>query len=177
MMARYVALLRAVNVGGRSIPMSKLRAAAEKAGFVGVESYIQSGNLLLSSPGGQETVSARLEKVIRDTFGIGVTVIVRSAAAWKFYLKNPFPGAESNRVVIGLSRRSPRREAAVELEAKGESGERVLLIGDALWFHYPQGQGRSKLTPARVDKAAGSPTTARNLNTVRKLADLLGEVR
>ena len=68
----------------------------------------------------------------------------------------------------------PRKESVAALRERCANGERVELAGDALWIHYPEGVGRSKLTPALIDRAAGSPVTARNLNTVRKLAEMAG---
>jgi len=176
-MTTFIALLRAVNVGGRKVPMADLRELCEKEGFTQVQSYIQSGNLVLGGKGSAAAVEARLEKAIAKAFGIDVPVMVRTAEQWQAYLTPPkeFAAAAEatpNWVVLGLSKHLPKPEAVSILQARATRGETVRLLGDALWVHYPQGIGESELTPARIDKAVGSPVTARNLNTVRKLAEL-----
>lgn len=179
-MTTFVALLRAVNVGGRKVEMAALRKVAGKAGFKDVRTYIASGNLVLSGSGAAAAVGAKLEKAIVKEFGIEVPAIVRTAEQWKAYLKVPkaFAAAAAeapNALLLGLSQDPPSRDAAKTLAARAVNGERIELLGDGLWIHYAGGIARSKLTPASIDKAMGSPTTARNLNTVRKLAELAGE--
>lgn len=176
-MTTFIALLRAVNVGGRKVPMADLRALCEKElGFRDVQSYIQSGNLVFTTTGTPAAVTAKLEKAIAKKFGIEVPVILRTAEQWKAYLNvpKPFATGPSNRTILGLSKLAPHPSTPGAIQAQGMAGERVLLAGDALWFHYPEGMGRSELTPSRIDKAVGSPLTARNLNTVRKLAEMAG---
>ncbi|MEA3202577.1 MAG: hypothetical protein QOI63_243 [Thermoplasmata archaeon] len=178
-MTTFVALLRAVNVGGRKVAMADLRKLVEGLGFADVQTYIQSGNLVLTGKGTAAAVEAKLEKAIAAEFGIAVPVIARTAEQWKAYLSVPKPfvaaaQATPNWVVLGLSKQPPAKGAAASLVARAQAGERVDIVGDAVWFHYPQGIGESKLTPASIDKAVGSPLTARNLNTVRKLAQMAG---
>jgi uncharacterized protein (DUF1697 family) len=178
-MPHFVALLRAVNVGGRKVEMAKLRAACEAAGFEGVRTYIASGNLVLSSRGPAPAVAARLEKAIAAAFGIEVPVVVRTAKEWQAYLDVPASFAKAaedrpNGLLVGLSTKPPSRDAATALAPRATNGERVELHGDALWVSFPDGIARSRLTPAAIDKAMGSPTTARNWNTVRRLADMAG---
>lgn len=174
-MPTFVVLLRAVNVGGRKVEMARLRQVAEKAGFANVRTHIASGNLLVDGPGKPEAVAAKLEAAIGKAFGIEVPVIVRTAEQWRSYAAgNPFPDAPPNRLYLGLSQRTPNPDAAKAVLAKAVAGEKAKLVGDGLWVQYPEGMGVSKVTPAHVDKAMGSSTTARNLNTVRKLAELAG---
>jgi uncharacterized protein (DUF1697 family) len=175
----FVALLRAVNVGGRKVPMADLRKLVEGLGYGGVQTYIQSGNLVFTGKGPPAAVEAKLEKAIAGEFGIAVPVVARTAEQWKAYLSVPkafaAPAADSpNWLLLGLSKRLPRKEAVAELLARAKHSERLELAGDGLWFHYPAGVGESKLTPASIDKAVGSPLTARNWNTVRKLAEMAG---
>src|SRR5436853_6207191 len=93
-MARLIALLRAVNVGGRKLPMAELRALCAGLGWEEVETYIQSGNVVFAAPGKPAALEAKLEKAIEERFGIDVPVIVRSAAEWSAYVEaNPFPKA------------------------------------------------------------------------------------
>ena len=175
-MARLIALLRAVNVGGRKLPMAELRPLCGELGWTEVETYIQSGNVVFTAAGKPEALEAALEKAIEDRFGFRSDVMVRSAAQWRKVIEaNPFPSeseAEPNRVLAGLSKSSLKRDAAGVLAAKAAAGERVAEAAGALWFHYPAGVGASKLTPSLIDRAAGSPVTARNWRTMLKLKEM-----
>lgn len=174
---RYVALLRAVNVGGCKLPMTELREVCAQLGWEKVETYIQSGNVVFEAAGEPAALEAALEHAVTKRFGFKRPVIVRSAEQWADYAKgSPFPEAERdepNRLMLGLSKSPPKADAPAVLEAKAAAGERVKLEGDALWVHYPGGAGTTKLTPALFDKAAGSPVTQRNWRTVLKLQEML----
>jgi uncharacterized protein (DUF1697 family) len=176
-MGRMVALLRAVNVGGRKLPMAELRALCADMGLEDVATYIQSGNLIFTAAGKAEAIEARLERAIADRFGLDVPVIVRSAAQWaRLATTNPFAEAakdEPNRLQLLVSKRPPKPDATDVLMARAHGGERVRAAGGALWFHFPEGVGASKLSPAAIDKACGSPSTGRNYRTVLKLEEML----
>jgi len=173
-MGRMVALLRAVNVGGRKLPMADLRMLCEGLGWADVASYIQSGNVVFTAKGKPDAIAAGLEQAIEKRFDMAVPVIVRTAAEWSAYPPaNPFAKEPPNRVMLLLSKAPPAAGAETAIEARAAAGERVRRVGDALWFHYPAGAGASKLTPALIDRAVGSPATARNFNTVLKLGEML----
>lgn len=175
-MARSIALLRAVNVGGRNLPMAELRALCGELGWEDVETYIQSGNLVFTAPGEPETLEETLEKAIEQRFGFDVPVIVRTARQWAACaVANPFAAVardEPNRLQLLVSKRSPYADASEKLMERAQAGEVVKAAGGALWFHFPEGVGRSKLTPALIDKACGSPSTGRNWRTVVKLKEM-----
>lgn len=175
-MARLIALLRAVNVGGRKLPMAELRALCAELGWEDVATYIQSGNLVFRATGKTEGHEEKLEAAIKDRFGLDVPVIVRTSAQWAHYVAaNPFPEvaeAEPNRLQLLVSKRPPDSGAAAKLMDRARAGETVEAAGGALWFHFPEGVGTSKLTPALIDKAAGSPSTGRNWRTVVKLQEM-----
>ena len=170
--------MRAVNVGGRKLPMAALRAVCERIGWSEVATYIQSGNVVFSGADEPPALEAALEKGIADEFGLEVPVIVRAASDWARYLQsNPLAKAardEPNRLMLLVSKKPPAAGAEDAVQAKAAAGEEVRRVGDAVWIHYPQGAGRSKLTPSLVDRAMGSPATARNYRTVLKLAEMLG---
>jgi uncharacterized protein (DUF1697 family) len=173
---RYVALLRAVNVGGCKLPMADLRGTCVELGWEKVATYIQSGNVVFEAEGEAAALESALEKAVARRFGFERPVIVRTASCWTNYASgSPFPDAEQtpNRVMLGLSKMSPKLDAAKVLQEKAAAGEQVKLDGDALWIHYPSGAGASKLTPALFDKAAGSPVTQRNWRTVLELHEML----
>lgn len=172
-----VALLRAVNVGGRKLPMAELRALCAGLGWEDVATYIQSGNVVFSAAGRPAAIEKALEDAIAGRFGLDVPVIVRTAAEWALYpAGNPFPEAakdEPNRLMLLLTKRPAAPGAEALIQARAQAGERVRRAGDALWFHYPGGAGTSKLTPSLIDRATGSPGTARNYRTVLKLKEML----
>ncbi len=177
-MSRVVALLRGINVGGhRKVPMADLRELAGEIGFRDVRTYIQSGNLVLAADVGAPDAATQLEGALERRFGFHVDVVARTAVQWARYAAgSPFPEAaeaEPNRVMLLLSKAAPSADAAAALAARARDGERVAAAGDAVWVHYPGGAGTSKLTPALIDRALGSPTTARNWTTVLALHDLL----
>jgi uncharacterized protein (DUF1697 family) len=177
-MPRRLALLRAVNVGGRKLPMAELKVLCGQLGWRKVETYIQSGNVVFEAPGAANQLETALERAIEAGFGFAAPVMVRSAEAWRALLAaNPFSEAaraEPSRVFVAVSKRPPAPSAAAAIASKAAAGERVEAAGGALWFHYPNGAGTSKLTPALIDRAAGSPTTARNWRTAGTLLEMLG---
>ena len=176
-MGRMVALLRAVNVGGRKLPMAELRKLCEGLGWADVSTYIQSGNVVFSADGKPEALEAALEGAIREAFGYDAPTIVRTATQWRRYAPdNPFPDAARetpNYLLMLVSKRPPASGAVEAIQAKAAAGEQVRQAGDAVWIHFPNGSGTSKLTPALIDKAVGSPATSRNYRTVVTLEAML----
>ena len=176
-MGRMVALLRAVNVGGRKLPMAELRALCGKLGWEDIATYIQSGNVVFTAEGKTEAIETALEEAVAKDYGFEAPVIVRTAAQWAHYPPgNPFPKAardEPNRLMLLLSKAPPAKGAEDGIQARATAGERVKRAGDALWIHFPQGAGTSKLTPSLIDRAIGSPATSRNYRTVTTLMEML----
>jgi uncharacterized protein (DUF1697 family) len=170
-MRAYVALLRAVNVGGTGkLPMSDLKALCERAGFLEVRTYIASGNVVFASRMSEAEVKAALESVLQDYAGRPVGVLVRTAAEMAEVLaSNPFPDAPPSRTVaIFLDEPPPR--GAVE-RATGRADEEIRLGKREIYVHYGDGMGRSRL---KIPAARAG--TARNLNTVARLADMAREL-
>jgi uncharacterized protein (DUF1697 family) len=166
-MTRYVALLRAVNVGGTGkLPMSRLQAMCRDAGFRRVETYIASGNVVFESNAAPSSVRAALEERMRAYAGKPVAVFVRSAAEMAAVLKaNPFPKAEPRHTyVIFLNERPP---ADALDHVSGRQDEDMRLGAREIFVHYAGGMGRSKL---KIPAAQSG--TARNINTVAKLAEI-----
>jgi uncharacterized protein (DUF1697 family) len=166
-MTRYVALLRAVNVGGTGkLPMTELRSMCIDAGFARVETYIASGNVVFDSKAKPSTVKTELEARLLAYFGKLIGVVVRTAAEMRAVLEvNPFPEAEPKfTYAIFLDERPPRD--ALD-HAVGQIDERMSLGDREIYVHYGNGMGRSKL---RIPAARTG--TARNMNTVAKLAEI-----
>ncbi|MEJ7777635.1 MAG: DUF1697 domain-containing protein [Sphingomicrobium sp.] len=169
-MTGYVALLRAVNVGGTSkLPMAKLKHIAEEAGFENARTYIASGNLIVSSKLGENAVRTRLEAAVAAHMGKPVPVIVRTAAEMAAAADaNPFKDAPRRRVLATFLGAPPPKDALRDV--RGHDGERLALGKREIYVDYCGALlGRSKL---RIPAAAAG--TARNMNTVQKLAEMAG---
>jgi len=134
--------------------------------------------VVFEGAGKAEALEAALERAIADRFGFEAPAMIRTAAEWRALLAaNPFAkeaDAEPNRVFLGVPKRSLATGAAERIAAKAAAGERVKEAAGAIWFHYPEGAGTSKLTPALIDRAAGCSITARNWRTATKLSEMLG---
>jgi uncharacterized protein (DUF1697 family) len=166
----WIALLRAVNVGGTGkLAMADLRALCEAAGFEDVRTYIASGNVVLRGPGTERKVKAALEAGLERHAGKPVGVLVRTGAEMAAVLAaNPFPRAAPNRTVAIFLDAAPRVDALDTMS--GRNGEQVALGKREIYVHYGDGMADSKL---RIP--AAKTGTARNLNTVARLAAMAGE--
>jgi uncharacterized protein (DUF1697 family) len=165
-MPRYVALLRAVNVGGAGrLAMATLRALCSEAGFRDVTTYIASGNVVFTSGAAAARVRAALEARLLAHAGKSIAVVLRTAAEMAAVRDaNPFRDAPAKHTYVLFLQRRPARRA---LRVAGQADERVCFGKKEIFVHYPRGMGRSRL---RI--AAASEGTARNMTTVAKLAQL-----
>jgi uncharacterized protein (DUF1697 family) len=170
-MNAYVALLRAVNVGGTGkLPMSDLKALCERAGFVGVRTYIASGNVVLASRMAEAQVKATLESALEQYAGKPVGVLVRTSAEMAGVVAgNPFPDASPSRTVAIFLDEPPPPDAAER--ATGRADEEIRLGRREIYVHYGDGMGRSRL---KIPAARAG--TARNLNTITRLAEMAAEL-
>jgi uncharacterized protein (DUF1697 family) len=164
---RQVALLRGVNLGGRKVVMSELRAACEAAGFTDVETLIASGNLILGSKSKGEKLEKKLETVIAEELGLKTGVHVRDATQLEAIIAaNPFkPFAKNNPnfLVVYFMRAKATAAEMAAMEKTALTGEEVRQGKGCLYIRFPKGQGVSKLKLPKLG-------TARNWNTVTKLA-------
>jgi uncharacterized protein (DUF1697 family) len=176
-MTRMVALLRAVNVGGRKLPMADFRQQVAGLGWENVATYIQSGNIVFDAACSPPEAEAAIEALIREHYGYEAPAIVRTRAAWAHYpAGNPFPEVARETpglLLMLLAKQTPKADAAALIEARATMGERARHTGDAIWIHFPEGSGKSKLTTALLDKAIGSTATSRNYRTVCTLKAML----
>ena len=189
-MASHVALLRGINVGGRNkVPMADLREVVTSLGHTGVSTYIQSGNVLFSTPDTDNAkLAAALESAIEDRFGIWSSVVVLSRDELAQVLAaNPYPDEPNPRMVhvVFLSAEPPgelltRISAAESAVAAKGSRDTVQAAGQALFVHTPDGFGTSELaqtlfkiiSPPAKGKKHGLAATARNWATATKLLSL-----
>jgi uncharacterized protein (DUF1697 family) len=171
-LGRFVALLRAVNVSGRNtLPMAELRAMCAEAGLDDVSTYIQSGNVVFSAA---RRSTSKLEDLIHETIrreaGLDVAVMVRSAADLTEIAGHPLLTSSVPATQVVVAFLPAGAEAGRErLDLSTYGPETAEVGGSEVYLHYPDGQGRSKVTNALLERLVGSPVTARNANTVRKL--------
>jgi uncharacterized protein (DUF1697 family) len=177
-MPALVSLLRGVNVGGRTISMSGLRDLYTSLGLEDVQSYVQSGNLVFRTRARDlRKLAAKLEDAIEGMAGFRTVIALRDTANLRDVVaRNPFTGRADvlpNRFHVHFLCGPPSPDAPTNIAAlKNTLPEEMHLLGRELYVNYPEGAGRSKLTPARLDKALGTPATARNWNTVTKLLEM-----
>jgi len=169
-MGSFVALLRAVNVGGTGkLPMSDLKALCEELGFGAVRTFIASGNVVFTSRKSESAIKAALEKQLAVYAGKPVGVLIRSAAEMAQVLAdNPFPKAAPNRVMALFLDQAPPADTLPGL--RGRRDEQIQLGRREIYIHYGQGMGTSKLVIP-----AAKTGTARNMNTVATLAKMAAE--
>lgn len=166
----YVALLRAVNVGGKNrLPMPALRALFEELGCVDVATYIQSGNVVFRREAGMEGFGDLCSRAIGERFLIDVPVVVRSASQLlEIRENNPFP--TTDKVHVAFLRKEP--SGISSLDPKRFEPDEFRVRGDNLYLFYPNGVGKARLTGAILDKKLGVISTTRNWNTLVKLIEL-----
>jgi uncharacterized protein (DUF1697 family) len=174
-----IALLRGVNVGGANrVAMADVRAALEAAGFSSVRSLLQSGNFVFQADISDEAeIEAKIEAALEKRLGLKVDAVVRTASAWRAMIAaNPMPeaaGRDPGRFVAVTLKRPPSPDAEEALAAV-PGPEEARVIGREAFIWYPNGQADTKLAGAALDRALGARGTARNWNTVLKLAALAG---
>jgi uncharacterized protein (DUF1697 family) len=163
----YIALLRAVNVGGTTkLPMAELKALCSAAGFSCVETYIASGNVVFASAAAPAVVKAELQKRLLKFAGKPVGVLLRTAAEMKAVLKaNPFADTASNLTYALFLDEKPAKNALEKVS--GLKNEQMALGKREIYIHYPEGMGKS-----RLKIPAASTGTARNMNTVAALVQM-----
>jgi uncharacterized protein (DUF1697 family) len=171
----HIALLRAVNVGGRVLKMAELAAFARDMGLENPSTLLQSGNLVFESSGsGGEAVERRLESEAAARFGFPIDFVLRTADEWRAIIAdNPFTGEARDdpaHLLVMPLKSAPARGALEALRAAIKGPERAEIVGRDAYLVYPAGIGASKLTITVIERHLGVRGTARNWNTVMKLA-------
>lgn len=169
-MSTYVVLLRGVNVGGKNLlPMKELRIALNDAGYCDVQTYIQSGNIIL---GAKAQPAGEIRSLIEAKFGISCDVLAMTQEQLSVAAQeNPFQAAAGNTVHFYFCKTTATLDEA-KLSRIAAASETYELRGDVFYLHAPDGIGRSKVV-ASVDACLGVSSTGRNLNTVNKIQALL----
>ncbi len=171
-MTTFIALLRAVNVGGTGkLPMQELKAMCEVAGFTNVRTYIASGNVVFDSPMTETAVAKKLAASLDEYAGKPVGVMVRTGPEMAAVLKaNPFTDAAPN-LTFAIFLDAPPPADTID-NVRGRQDEELSLGTREIYVTYPSGSGPSKL---KIPAAATG--TARNMNTIAKLAEMAGKAQ
>lgn len=179
-MTRYISILRGINVSGhKKIKMVDLKDLYEKLGFKNVVTYIQSGNVILDAPSNdRREIKLNIEAAIEKRYGFYVYVQLRSKSELdEIYSKLPFENInleqDGSKILVTFLSGQPSAEEFDQL-CKYVSPSENLLQGDqVLYFHCPDGYGKTKLSNVLIEKKLNLISTTRNLRTVAKLCQLL----
>ena len=168
----YVALLRAVNVGGHAkISMESLRSVFSRLGFGEVRTVIQSGNVVFTSDEPPEV--DEIERAIERRSGLAVAVLLRTSREFREVCSTvPFDAVEPDSVHIGFLRDRVERDLLESIDAARFAPERAVALGREVYFSLPEGMGRAKL-PQAVERKLARPMTIRNRSSVDRLNALL----
>jgi uncharacterized protein (DUF1697 family) len=173
---KQVVLLRGVNVGGRNkLAMPTLREALQGAGMREVETYLQSGNVVLEVDAAADELARRCETLIADRFGLGVAVVVRSRDELAQVVRRDPLGeaAEQPKLYqVSFCSAKPSKEAVAKAGERAVEGERIVVHGREIYAWFPHGVGRSRLAAQLARQDFGVVATARNWTTVTKLLEL-----
>ena len=172
-MPKHIVLLRGVNVGSHNrIAMAKLREVLEDGGFTDVRTYLQSGNVVLSSSSQAPVVGRKVNGLIKKRFGLDIAVVVRSHAELAEVVKrNPLAkvAGDPRRYLVTFMSGELRGAVVERIRGAAGPGERCEVIGREVYSWHPAGVGRSPLWARIASKGLGVDTTTRNWTTVTVL--------
>ncbi|MEP6919821.1 MAG: DUF1697 domain-containing protein [bacterium] len=174
-MPKYVAFLRAVNVGGHIVKMDQLRRLFKSQGFTNVETFIASGNVIFDSPvRSTQKLEKKIEQNLKKNLGYEVETFIRSIAELaEIASYEPFPGGESDGegcvVYIGFLGNSPAAAARKKLLLLRTPVDEFHLNGREFYWLCRGRMSDSQITGNLLQKTLGMQTTMRNSNTVRRL--------
>ena len=165
---RYVALLRAINVGGHTVKMDRLRAIFEAIPFEEVQTFIASGNVIFNSTRSAASLEKQIEKILAQSLGYDVATFIRTPAQLATAAAIPEPAGVT---YIGFLHSKPTPAASKALLALKTDIDTFKVAGTAFYWFCKTGMGTSRITGARIEKTLGMPATLRNITTVRNLAE------
>ncbi|HJL15672.1 MAG TPA: DUF1697 domain-containing protein [Sandaracinaceae bacterium LLY-WYZ-13_1] len=177
-MARWVAFLRAVNVGGRTAKMDRVRALFEELRLGDAETFLASGNVLFDSRAKRlDRLETRIEARLADALGFEVATFVRSPDQLAHVATHtPFDDAqlEGGKLQVAILREAPTREAFERVRARCGAIDDVALDGRELYWVRRGGVRESALSNAILERELGMPSTVRNVSTIRRILTKLG---
>ena len=170
-MKKYIILLRGINVSGKNkLPMAALRDLLIDLQFQNVQTYIQSGNVIIASDKSKKEVCQKIKEGIKSKFDYDVPVLARTVPEWeKAIAKYPF-SKENEKIVAFSFLNEASKESSMEIKNMGE--DQYKIVDDLVYLYCPTGFGRTKLTNNNIEKKLNVIATTRNLRTTLKLLEL-----
>lgn len=171
-MNRYIAFLRAINVGGHTVKMDRLRELFESLEFRNVETFIASGNVIFDARSDDPAALERkIEKNLQEALGYEVVTFVRSTSDVRAAAEyQPFIDAEKCSLWIAFLKSKPGIETRKKIAALGGSNDQFHLHDREVYWLCRTKMSESQYFGAKLEKTFGGPATMRNVTTVRKLA-------
>ena len=170
-MARYIAFLRAINVGGRVVKMERLRVLFEALEFDRVETFIASGNVIFEAPGNAVALERAIQASLEKALGYTVGTFLRTPGELEQAIGgSPFKDETPGGLYVGFGSRAFSPVAGARMKALETDVDRFAVNGREVYWRGLNGLGQSKVTGAAVERALGAPVTFRSITTLRKLA-------
>ncbi len=174
-MITYIVLLKGINVGGhKKVPMADLRALLEKEGFKNLQTYIQSGNVILQTTESNKLpLETHVSKAIQSHFGFEVSVLAKTRKELQHIFDNsPFTEEKKKASYFMMLHDEPNAEAIREASQKVYEGEEYYIINDCIYYFHDKGLGKAKFNVNFFERKFQTFATARNYNTMIKLLSL-----
>lgn len=173
-----IILFRGMNVGGVRAPVAEQRKMAEAMGLKNPRTLLASGNLVVESAMATAKLEAEIEAAMEKTFGLKIAAMVRTPDQWaRLIAACPFPReaeAHPSKALLMVMKDGVKDGAVDALRDFARGDERVEATPGALWFLHPDGIGRSRMAEKAAQVRLTGMGTARNWNTVMKLAEMVG---
>lgn len=170
-MKKYIILLRGINVSGKNkLPMSDLRQILNNLNFKGIQTYIQSGNIILESEDSRTLIREKIENTILEKFGYDIPVIVKTYPELK-KIVDEYPFSLENKSIVAFTFLDKSVENK-EIEINNIGVDEFRLNRDVVYIYCPNGFGKSKITNNIFEKKFNVTATTRNLKTTLKLLEL-----
>jgi len=171
---KYIALLRGINISGQKIiKMADLRAILEKSGLSNVQTYIQSGNIIFESDESRVQLTQFIITIIEKRYGfITPTFILTPKDLEKAISNNPYEDVVGNKLYLTFLSDTANLEGMEAIQNKVQENEILQLIDNVVYFHCPNGAGKSKITNNLIEKKLQVQATTRNWRTCNKLLDM-----
>lgn len=169
-MQTYIIILRGINVSGKNkLPMKDLQLLLQKLGYTDIQTYIQSGNVVLQTEELKEEVVSNIEEAITKTFGYEVPILIRTVAEWeKAIANNPYKDVEEKQQYFTFLSTIPS-EKTIEVDAKNDE---FTILEDVVYINAVGGYGKTKLTNNFIENKLKVIATTRNLKTTLKLLEM-----
>ena len=170
-MKTYIVLLRGINVSGKNkLPMAALRELLNELEFQNVQTYIQSGNIVLDSEENKTTICKKIKDGIKKQFGYDVPVIAKTISEWKKAINNyPFP-IDNPKIVAFVF--LDKKTSETNIEANGINDDEYKIDNDMVYIYCPSTFAKTKLSNNLIERKLKVTATTRNYNTTLKLLTL-----